>query len=188
MPKGMLISIYRHYIGGKAVDNTDGGVSSRATKALLLGPGIPEIFESRTIPVMRLDQNADQKTARLVPVDLLDAGVWTRFGGNFGYSPNEAFTRAVEAIYGSPFYGAVPIHDRSALATRLSEEQIHALVLYVHEHGRTWKSRLRSDWESGRCSRPLQQLRNIGGPSWLKSVSVNTVNGTVACDPLPVKI
>lgn len=109
--KGLLISIYRT---GAYGDCTNGGVSSKANKALVVGPGIPEIFDAGDRPVLRLEANRGTGTARLVPVG--ETG-WTMMGGNFGYTSDSRFSEAVRAIYqancpGADFYGAVPIHDR----------------------------------------------------------------------------
>jgi hypothetical protein len=70
-------------------------------------------------------------------------------------------------------------------AGRLTQEQTHALVDYVKKHGRRWKDQLRDDWMRARCSPPLQQLRNRGGPSWLETVKVNTLERSVSHAGLP---
>ena len=105
--KGLTIHIYRTVGLG---DCTNGGVSATVDEALVIGDGIDGIFEAHGRPVLRLVTNRGGKTARLVPVSL--AGRWTMFGGNFGYTSDSRFAEAVRKIYGSTFYGAVPIHDR----------------------------------------------------------------------------
>jgi hypothetical protein len=104
--KGLLLSIYRN-AGG---DCTNGGVSSQHDSALVIGPGIPELFDAGEHPVLRLEQNRSSKNVRLVPVTLDHK--WTMFGGNFGYTSDSRFGNAVKALCGYDFYGAVPIHDR----------------------------------------------------------------------------
>lgn len=56
-----------------------------------------------------------------------------------------------------------------------AREHLAALQTFATANGRTWKSRLRAAWESGRyCDyngaddvASLQYLRNAFGPSWL---------------------
>lgn len=107
--RGMLVNIYRT-AGG---DCTNGGVSATADKALVVGPGIPEIFAANELPVLVLAPGLGGfKTARLVPLVLQQAKRWTMFGGNFAYTSDSRFAEAVRAIAGGSFCGAVPIHDR----------------------------------------------------------------------------
>lgn len=101
--KGLIICIYRC----KSFACTN-GVSATADEALVIGDGIPEVFEANGRPVLRLERNRDGKTARLIPVDVVG---WLAFGGNYGATSDSRFSEAVRAIYGSEFYGAVPIHD-----------------------------------------------------------------------------
>lgn len=51
---------------------------------------------------------------KIIPAgeDGLPAKGWAMFGGNFAYTSDSRFHRAVEAITGARSYGAVPIHDR----------------------------------------------------------------------------
>ena len=107
--KGLIISIYKSRSHGKDEDFTNRGVTANAEEALVVGDGIPGIFEANGRPVLRLERNRRGSTARLVPADETR---WTMFGGNFGYTSDSRFSEAVRAIYGSDFYGAVPIHDR----------------------------------------------------------------------------
>ena len=50
-------------------------------------------------------------------------------------------------------------------------EQVAALREYAAKNGRRWKSRLVSDWTTGRDERQplLRQVRNQLGPEWLRS-------------------
>lgn len=59
-----------------------------------------------------------------------------------------------------------------AKALAMTPEQYAALRRYAEKHGRRWKSRLSSDWASGRdAEQPdgayLRQIRNTLGPDWL---------------------
>jgi hypothetical protein len=106
--KGLRISIYRNAEFG---DCTNGGVSAMANSAIVIGPGIPEIFEaSDRDVVLELKKGNIPGAVKLVP---LDAGRgWTMFGGNFGFTSDSRFSQAVCALAGADCYGAVPIHDR----------------------------------------------------------------------------
>jgi hypothetical protein len=111
--KGLIIDLYRPADGS---DCTNGGISSRYTEALVIGPGIPPIFGASGRPVVRLEQNRGGGTARLVPLE--KPGAWYMFGGCFGYTSDSRFSEAVRAIYGrtvhrAEYYGAVPLHDRT---------------------------------------------------------------------------
>jgi len=53
------------------------------------------------------------------------------------------------------------------IAPLLTPEHLAALRHYAREHGRTWKSQLLHDWETGRSEGLLQQVRNAFGPTWL---------------------
>lgn len=62
----------------------------------------------------------------------------------------------------------------------LSQEQVEALKEFAALKGRTWKSKLLDQWLTGRYSGvtsdeavALQQLRNTGGPQWLKSFKLS---------------
>ena len=67
----------------------------------------------------------------------------------------------------------------------LTAEEQAALLDYARRHGRTWKASLRSDWQQARQAGVLQQLRNVGGPSWLQTVKVDLQAGTLRCGRLP---
>lgn len=105
--KGLLISIYKNpaYAGCSL-----GGVSADHDQAIMVGPGIPEIFEARGKPVLKLESHYPG-CARLVPV-AFPQGKCPMFGGAFGHTSDSRFSEAIEDLLGHPFYGAVPIHDR----------------------------------------------------------------------------
>ena len=110
--KGLLVSIYRSEGG----DCTNGGVSSTANQAIVVGPGIPEIFSNKNhdgseLPVLRLKPvSGNTKGVRLVPVAL--DGKWAMMGGNFAHTSDGRFGAAIRSMIGCDFYGAVAIHDR----------------------------------------------------------------------------
>jgi len=46
--------------------------------------------------------------------------------------------------------------------------QLEALRQYANENGRTWKSKLNTEWMNGTCdSNVLMSVRNQLGPTWL---------------------
>lgn len=103
--KGLLVSVYRDASG---TDCTNGGASSRFTRFVLCGEGIPEVFApSEDAPalvlVRRKLRGGDYLHAE--PVGLRDAGLPVMFGGNFIASSDSRF-RAACGI-------AVAIHDRT---------------------------------------------------------------------------
>ncbi len=46
--------------------------------------------------------------------------------------------------------------------------QVAALRAYAHDHGRSWKARLRVEWVNATAEPLLHQLRNTHGPRWLE--------------------
>ena len=94
----------------KGYDCTNGGVSSKADAALVIGAGIPEIFEAGDMPVLILAMGNMPGCAKLIPAEGPDRH--PMFGGNYGACSDSRFCQAVEIIVGGRFYGAVPIHDR----------------------------------------------------------------------------
>lgn len=55
----------------------------------------------------------------------------------------------------------------------LTLEQVTALRVYAEKHGRNWRAKLCDEWTTGKCQGPLQQVRNIRGPSWLMQVRLD---------------
>jgi hypothetical protein len=105
--KGLILEVYR----SKGMDCTNGGVSATADELLLVGPGVPEIFEPNGRPVVRLKMsNGGAGYCHLVP-DLC-AGKWTQFGGNFAYTSDSRFSEIVEKFVGHEHGGPIKIHDR----------------------------------------------------------------------------
>lgn len=108
MTKGLLISIFKNPMYAKC---SNGGISETNDQALVIGPGIPEIFEAHERPVLKLESHV-KGIARLVPIEKPSGRAGPMMGGAFGHTSDSRFSEAVSALTGSRFYGAVPIHDR----------------------------------------------------------------------------
>lgn len=76
----------------------------------MVGDDIPEIFEAKGLPVLKLVKGNLPGCAKLIPADA--GGKWVMFGGSYAGCSDGRFVRAVEKITGAPFLGALPIHDR----------------------------------------------------------------------------
>jgi hypothetical protein len=63
----------------------------------------------------------------------------------------------------------------SSAPASLNDAQLHALRQYASKHGRTWKSKLCREWETGATHGELtaliRQVRNSIGPSGLRKVT-----------------
>lgn len=105
--KGLPISIFSNPRYRKCAN---GGLSEFHNEALVIGEGIPEVFEANGLPVLKLVKGNLPGLAKLVPADAGDK--WVMFGGNYAGTSDSRFTKAVEKITGSPFSRALPIHDR----------------------------------------------------------------------------
>jgi hypothetical protein len=108
MTKGLLISIFKNPMYAKC---SNGGISETNDEALVIGPGIPGIFEAHELPVLKLESHV-KGCARLVPVEKPKGRAGPMMGGTFGQTSDSRFSEAIEKLTGSRFYGAVPIHDR----------------------------------------------------------------------------
>lgn len=96
--KGILVHVLRSALG----DTTNGGVTSKFHTFVLVGAGIPEVFEANEgTPAILLEKNG-RFGYRAVPVN--SEGKWTMFGGNYIDSSDSRF----RAISGGP----IPAHDR----------------------------------------------------------------------------
>lgn len=109
---GLIVSVYRN----QDVDCTNGGISSNAKGLCIInikGPFEP----NESYPAAMIVKHPTVKgIVRIVPA-YYDGYNWyedlgTMAGGNYAATSDSRFTRAVEAITGHPFYGAVSIHDR----------------------------------------------------------------------------
>jgi hypothetical protein len=97
--KGMILSVLRHANGS---DCTNGGISSRFVDVVVVGPGIPEIFEEKPErPAVMVDERMGYKFLRPVE-DCPSDQVGYMFGGNFAFTTDSRWK-----------FGALPIHDRS---------------------------------------------------------------------------
>jgi hypothetical protein len=124
--RGLHVSIYRNARWG---DASNGGVSGKAESALLVGPGIPEIFaESEGVPVLKLvRRNIGGEYLHAEPVVGKDATkVGYMFGGNFIYTSDSRF----------PNRYPIPTRDaRDARAVRRIES-LKQLNICAPSHGK----------------------------------------------------
>jgi len=109
---GLIVNVFKD----GDVDCTNRGISSNAKQLCLVNVSGP--FEpSRHAPAAMLVKGNAPGLAKIVPAGLYGtewkpATGWWMMGGNFAYTSDSRFPRAVEAITGHPSFGAVPIHDR----------------------------------------------------------------------------
>jgi hypothetical protein len=109
MKKGLLIWVYSNpNTRGCAM----GGPSEMHDECIVVGDGIPEIFEAAGRPVLVLKENRVSGCAHLEPEEKQSERHHLMFGGSFAHTSDSRFSRAVERITGGKHYGAVPIHDR----------------------------------------------------------------------------
>ena len=108
---GMIISVFKD--SSSNYDCTNGGVSSMFNRLCVVNVDGPFEPDENTPAVKLVKKNTGFSTiVKLVPVDELEKGSWTMFGGNYGSTSDSRFSRAIEKMLGTSFYGAVPIHDR----------------------------------------------------------------------------
>lgn len=118
---GMIVSVLR----AGNYDCTNRGVSSQYDQLCVMNvegpfePRHPDTGKITAYPVIL--EKGPMNTVRLVPVneqalfehdDLERTGQWTMMGGNYAATSDSRFAKAIEAILGHSFYGAVAIHDR----------------------------------------------------------------------------
>ncbi len=97
--KGMLVFVYRSPLG----DCTANGITSKVTQIVMVGKGLPEIFEvEEGEPYLKLTNYNDSFRAEVVSEET--KGKHSMFGGNFVYTSDSRFS----AITKYP----VPVHDR----------------------------------------------------------------------------
>lgn len=98
MKKGMLCSVFR-----SNSDCTNGGVTSRAIDVVLIGKGIPEIFEpNERTPAVFLGERRDGSPCAYP--DESPRPMQYMFGGNFVWTSDSRFRAISEA--------PIPVHDR----------------------------------------------------------------------------
>lgn len=105
--KGLRVKVFRD----NGPDCSNMGLSATETDLMVIGPGIPEVFEVRDgDAVVELVQHRTMKHHCYLKPYGDDR--WLMFGGNFAYTSDSRFSEAVEALTGHHLIGAVPIHDR----------------------------------------------------------------------------
>lgn len=108
--KGLYVEFYRP---AYTTDCTNGGVSSRFKEAILVGPDVTGPCDTETdrsakeLPILVYRNYTAPGMHKIqmihaVPIDLLNAGKWTMFGGNFIYTSDSRF----------PQRFPIPVHDR----------------------------------------------------------------------------
>lgn len=97
--KGLIIYVYKNNLG----DCSNFGMSSKFEKLILVGDGIPEIFEGTEENSVKISHKnvSGEKYTYLEPITK-NPGQWNMFGGNFGYCSDSRF----------PAKYPLPIHDR----------------------------------------------------------------------------
>lgn len=116
---GMIAYVYRQVqkqlADGTAVmeDCTNGGWSGRFNSVCVVnveGPFEPSASE----PAVRLIQGPGQSANPIIVLDdHYQNGRWTMFGGNFLYTSDSRFSRAVRDLIGIDLAGVgIRIHDR----------------------------------------------------------------------------
>lgn len=99
--RGIPVSILK---AGDTGDCTNGGVTSGATRAILVGEGLPELFDAGPgEPLLRLEDRG-RHGFRAVPAKKQNGAVGPMFGGHFVWTSDSRF-RAI-----APY--PVPVHDR----------------------------------------------------------------------------
>ena len=107
---GLNVEIFR---GAKGHDFTLGGVSGRFDEVCVMNVEGPFEPTEDCPGVMLIEGPATNAGPNpiLVPVELIDSGKWYMFGGNFGYTSDSRFKKALKAM-APGFTGAIKIHDR----------------------------------------------------------------------------
>ena len=102
MAKGMLVFVLRSAIG----DCTNGGVTSKQDKFILVGPGIPEIFEAAEGEVYLTFEKMEIGNKTYYHAKPSNAnGKWIMAGGNFVYTSDSR----MDIINGGH---PISVHDR----------------------------------------------------------------------------
>ena len=108
--KGLTVYIYKNPAFQHC---SNGGISETHDRALLIGPGIPEIFEAGDLPVLELKKGNARGIVKITPYTPAGAREpWWMFGGAYVCCSDNRVSDAVEAMTGAIFYGAIALHDR----------------------------------------------------------------------------
>ena len=105
---GLIIEVYRHSSGAGI---TAGGISSKADRLFVENIDGPTKRAPDGIPAVRLIKHSERPSYDRVLL-LVPIGGGGQFGGNFGYSSDSRFGRAVKQLTGYEFGFPVMIHDR----------------------------------------------------------------------------
>lgn len=103
----IMVQVYRN----SGPDCTARGISCDVTHIIVvnvIGPSY--LDDNAAYPRAVLVKGHVPGTARLVPAEIEENR--PMFGGNFAFSSDSRWRRAVELVTKSPQSGAVPIHDR----------------------------------------------------------------------------
>jgi len=89
--KGMMVTVLRNSMG----NFTNGGVTSQATSFLLVGEGVPEVFEESprvpTLVLVRRWAGTPNEYLHAEPLVQPEGGIGPMAGGNFVYSTDSRF-------------------------------------------------------------------------------------------------
>lgn len=101
--RGIIAHIHRSWMG----DCSKQGISSRADRVIVVGPGVPEVFTAtEKEPAVEIGTVTfdGETTYHLRPYG--EPGKQYMAGGTFVFTSDSRFRELF------PFYGAVPLHDR----------------------------------------------------------------------------
>lgn len=113
-------------------DCSNGGISGRASQVTIVNIDGPFDPSDDAPAVMLIEgHGANGGTVRIVPCDHVHGDVWIEhgephsvgpmMGGTYIATSDSRFTRAVEALTGARFYGAVAFHDRYETVKQYAE-------------------------------------------------------------------
>ena len=101
--KGMVVEIFRH----RPVCKSN---MFKTSEVLVVGSGLPEIFEAYDRPVAELRIRNIGKVLNVVLAPYEHTG-WTMFGGTYAMTSDSRFVEVIRKILNFDFYGAIPVHD-----------------------------------------------------------------------------
>lgn len=98
--RGLIVDVYKTGMR----DCSNGGISSKVDKMILIGSGVPEIFTpSEDCPAIYLSEIMGQPIA--IPKSTIEGKIDGMFGGNFIYSCDSRFRNQVNEY-------PIRVHDR----------------------------------------------------------------------------